>query len=326
MNRVTLQVRALTICSAVALCAGCYGVQPPTEASSAVPWMRAEAKSTNLLYVVYPTTNTQGDVALYSYPQGTLEGEITGIEDPGGDCSDAKGDVYVINDEYGANTIVEFAHGDTKPIRTLKLRGEYAYACAVDPTTGDLAVTDYGSATGPAGDVAVYRHAQGKPHVYTDPSFINYAYCTYDDSGNLFVDGKYPGGYEVPIFAELPRSSGVLATLTLDKQIGWIGGIQWDGKHLAVEQADRPYIFRFDLKGTKGTLVGSTPLSAATLAFQFILVGNKALVANTWFYDRYEFETDILLFDYPKGGGSVGRIAYRIGGDELISVAYSPHG
>lgn len=32
---------------------------------------------------------------VYAYPQGTLEGQITDIMNPGGDCTDAKGNVYV---------------------------------------------------------------------------------------------------------------------------------------------------------------------------------------------------------------------------------------
>ncbi|HLY02896.1 MAG TPA: hypothetical protein VKR56_10455 [Candidatus Cybelea sp.] len=291
-------------------------------------WMRPEAKNKDLLYVVYPTVDSEGTIDAYSYPQGVLEGQITGLSNPGGDCTDAAGNLYVTNATTSENSIVEFAHGGTQPIRSLSVPGYAAFSCAVDPTSGDLAVTSYGTMEGGRGDVAVYHNAKGSPRIYSDSNlshsdFINYAYCAYDSAGDLFVDGKYPVGYEVPIFGEVPRGGKSLVALNLNEGIGWISGLQWDGKYLAVGQAVKPYIFRFKISGTTGTLVGSTPLTDATDAFQFVFAGNKVIVANQWFYDRYEYEWDVLVYNYPKGGTSTERIAYKIGGSGFDSIALS---
>ncbi len=329
----------LGIWIAGALLAGCGGSEPPIRAPGALPqrraiathamhagsWMLPEAKSKDLLYVVYPTGESEGTIRAYSYPQGVLEGQITGLSNPGGDCTDANGDVYVTNAPSGGNSIVEFAHGGTQPIRTRSVPGTNAFSCAVDPTDGDLAVTDYGIEQGEGANVVVYRKAKGKPRIHTDSNFLNYAYCGYDNAGDLFVDGKYPGGYEVPIVAKLPRGGKSLLTLSLNYKIGWLSGVQFDGKYLAVGQAVKPYIFRFKISGTTGTLVGSTPLTDATDAFQFIFAGKRAIVANQFFYDRYFYEWDVLVYNYPQGGNSTERIAYKIGGPALDSVALSRH-
>jgi len=328
---------AVSMSAAAALLAACGGSQPPIvpgampqSRAAAEPadrgrsWMLPEAKSKDLLYVVYPTQASEGYIDAYSYPQGVLEGQITGLSNPGGDCTDASGDVYVTNGDPSGHSIVEFAHGGTKPIRTLLEPGTNPFSCAVDPANGDLAVTNYGTSAGQGASIAVYRKAKGKPRIYTDSNFLNYAYCTYDNADDLFVDGKYPGGYETPIVAELPHGGKSLLTLNLNDEIGWLSGVQWDKKYLAVGQAIKPYILRFRISGTTGTLVGSTPLTDATDAFQFVFARNKVIVANVWFYDRYEFETDVLVYNYPRGGNSTQRIAYKIGGSELDSVALSP--
>jgi DNA-binding beta-propeller fold protein YncE len=99
----------------------------------------------------------QGTIDLYSYPQGILEGQITGLSGPGGDCSDKKGNVYVTDVEPSGNEIVEFAHGGTQALRTLSVpSGSNPYSCAVDPTTGDLAVTNYGNTAGDGASLLIY--------------------------------------------------------------------------------------------------------------------------------------------------------------------------
>lgn len=289
--------------------------------------MSGDTSAKDLLYVVNPGLDSQhtGTVDLYSYPQGVLEQQITSVTYPGGDCSDNKGNVYVTAYEPSGNVLVEFAHGGTQPIRTLSLPGTNPFSCAVDPTTGDLAVTNYGTTAGNGASLLVFRKAKGKPKIYTDSDFLNFAYATYDHAGNLFFDGKYPRGYEQPIFAELPRGGKSIEKLNLNYTIGWLSAVQWDGKYLAVGQAVKPYIFRFKITGTSGTQVGSTALSDATTAFQFVLDGKHVIVANQFFYDRYFYEWDVLVYDYPQGGNSSGRIAYDIGGPPITSIALSRH-
>ncbi|MGA8474385.1 MAG: hypothetical protein WB681_04900, partial [Candidatus Cybelea sp.] len=77
------------ICAA-AMLAGCGGSQPPIGAPGAMPqtsaitthaaqgtsWMLPGASSQDLLYI---SSNDRGSVYVYSYPQGSLVGTLTGF-------------------------------------------------------------------------------------------------------------------------------------------------------------------------------------------------------------------------------------------------------
>lgn len=265
--------------------------------------MAADAGAKNLLYVVIPTENVQGVVNAYSYPDGTLEGQITDLAYPDGDCTDPNGDLYVTDTGPSHNRIVEFAHGGTHPIRKLSVPGYYAYSCAIDPINGDLAVADVGNAQGQGIDVVVFRQAKGRPRVYTDSDFLNFLYCAYDNAHDLFVDGHYPGGYQLPKVAELPRRGKSLVTLNLNYQPGWLSSVQWDGKYVAIGQGVKPSIFRYKIVGTNAIYVGSTALTDSTVLLQFILTGKRAIVLNGY-YDRYISREEVLIYNYPAGGDS----------------------
>jgi hypothetical protein len=190
----TLGRFALSISAAAALLVGCGGSQPPIGAPGAMPqsraitnadrgtsWMLPEAVSESLLYVL-----DQHEVTVYTYPQGKLVGQLRNknLYLADGGCVDMKGDVYVAN--YGTGQLFEYRHGGRNLIRTI-LPPAGATGCTVDVTTGNLAVAGNGG-------LAVYKHARGKPTLYTNSSFEAYYYCGYDDQGNLFVDGySQPG-------------------------------------------------------------------------------------------------------------------------------------
>ncbi len=87
--------------------------------------MSPDAKRMTLLYI---TNANDGTVFVYSYPKGTMEGELTGFEEPYGDCTDKTGDVWIVDDE--ASTVTEYAHGGSTPIRTLNDSGEYPAGCS----------------------------------------------------------------------------------------------------------------------------------------------------------------------------------------------------
>ena len=114
----------------------------------------------------------QGAVLVLSFPKGDLVGTLTGFSVPSGECVDESGDVFVA--DGGADTIREYAHGGTTPIATLNDPGE-PYGCSVDPTTGNLAVTN-GSDS-----VAIYPSAQGTPTLYSDPSIYESVSYTHLD-------------------------------------------------------------------------------------------------------------------------------------------------
>jgi hypothetical protein len=84
--------------------------------------------------------------------------------------------------------------------------------CAVDPTSGDLAVAN-AEELSIRGSLAVYRRARGKARIYTGP-LQGYVTCAYDNSGNLLAtDGQENSSYMGSGFAWLARGSHKLATL-----------------------------------------------------------------------------------------------------------------
>ena len=146
---VTSLCQTVGLCAALAVFAGCGGSQPPITAPGAMAqsravaqhaggaghnasWMLPEAKNEDLLYVTNYSV-----VTVYTYPQGKLVGTLRGFNSASGACVDAAGDVFVAN--FKPFAVYEYAHGGTKRIATYK--GVGAYSCALDPVSGDLAVT-----------------------------------------------------------------------------------------------------------------------------------------------------------------------------------------
>lgn len=329
MDALRIRSTSFTSLTLMALVAGCAGVQPPIEPPAAparttthalrhgvTPWMAADAKTKDLLYV------TNGTVDVYSYPQGELEGQLTGFSYPLGDCTDTAGNVYII--DYDENTVVEYAHGGTAPIQTLAVPGSGPVSCSVDPKTGDLAVTTVGNASGVGANLAIYRKARGRAKTYTYRPILGYSYCTYDDSGDLFVDGAPAHGYGYDYeLAELSRGAKSLRAVSLAGGISWDAALQWNGHYLAVGQPIRPNISRYAISAGYGKFVGSTSLTSAYNAIQFIIAGKKAIVTNQYFYDIYIFRYDVLVFNYPAGGSQTQEIMSSSVGVDSVALSRS---
>ena len=212
-------IGTLSISAAAALLAGCGGSKPPIGAPGAMPlasataaradrgtsWMLSDTSNEDLLYASDRQSGVSVDVL--SYPKGNVVGQLKFHGMPYGLCSNRSGDVFipVWSSQTNTNYIYEYAHGGTEPIATLTDSG-VPFGCAVDPTTGNLAVTNvFGLGTGfPPGNVAIYAGAQGTPSYYSDSAITLYGFCAYDDAGDLFVTGQRLGD---PI-GELPEGSG----------------------------------------------------------------------------------------------------------------------
>jgi hypothetical protein len=240
------------------LLAGCGGSQPPIGAAGAMQagaiathadrgrsWMLPGTSSgSDLLYVA----GYGGILSVISYPQGQLVGEVdlpVG-ENSGGICSDANGDIFV-PDWY---EIVEYAHGGTQPIAMLSDDGGEPMSCAVDPTTGNLAVTNDSNPY--QGNVAIYADAQGDPTYYSDSNLYQPEFCGYDNQGNLFVNAGHA-------FAELLSRAENFTDITLPHGVGG-GQVQWDGKHITVASYKAYTIYRIQISGYAGKVIGRTHL------------------------------------------------------------------
>jgi hypothetical protein len=243
--------------------------------------------------LLYVSSYTSSAVKSYTWPKLTHIGTLRHFTEQDGLCADAKGDIFVVN--TNANNIVEYAHGGTKPIATLAdLPKYYPAFCAVDRTTGDLAVTNfpygpYGSVTG---NLVIYHHARGTPKAYTFSGIYYYYMCAYDDHGNLVVDGSSSNA--VVTLATMPHGESALRLLTLNQDLAFPGGVQWDGKYWAIGD-QRGNVYRFDIKGTTGTKVGTTVLNGANGVYDFYIAKGQIIAPE---YGANQAQ----VFAYPGGG------------------------
>ncbi len=288
-------------CASLALLWGCGTPVPPAAPSNLLgpyaalvttpdrspSWVAPDAAAHNLLYVSDIGT---GHVNIYSYPDGTLQGKLTGFKQPSGLCVDRSGDVFVT--DLTAFKIYVFQRGAKTPMRILKDPHEDPGDCSVDPTTGNLAVSNVSTPNTGAGSVVVYQHARGEGKKYRNPHMFLYYFCGYDDRGNLYVDGTDDGNFALAV---LPAGKQSFANIAVDRSIQFGGAVQWDGKNVAVGDYSADRIFRFKIKGTSGTAVGKTTLLGSKFAIAFWLQGSKVIGPN-------DESGNVMYWNYPAGG------------------------
>lgn len=208
------------------------GPKRPDHRSS---WMSPDAK--RIKKRLYVSDWSSNDVYVYDYNKGTLEGQLSGLNDPYGECVDKKGNVWVV--AFGGSSVSEFAHGGTQTVKTLKTDYQ-PMGCSVDPTTGNLAVA--------ASDVVdVFVHARGKAHVYQSAVCYPFWAPGYNAAGNLYVEALLYGsadplgGYSDPLACELPHGGNSLRAVHLSGfGIYYPASVMWDGKHLTL--SDQNYL------------------------------------------------------------------------------------
>lgn len=332
---------ALNAGAVLALLAGCGGLQSPIAPPGAMPqgratlrsadrsgsWMLPEAKNEDLLYVVHEYAN---DVSVYSYPRGVLVGSIANTnENAIGDCVDRVGDVFIVNldtTKLGPGSVVEYAHGGTTPIETLT-PGEEPTGCAVDPTTGDLAVTRNGS-------VRVYHHAKGRPANYYSLRMSGDYYCAYDDKGNLFLNGLNRSTHDYQL-AELPARQKHMTLLTVPKRSRIrplvLGGVQWDGEHVVIGNGtyfihDKGYsaVYQVRIGRVRARILSATTPKRAMFpgSSQFWIEGNTFISPSSSLHGTirvYKFG----LWTYPKG--HLIRFVIDPQGPWAVTVSLAPH-
>jgi hypothetical protein len=264
---------------------------PGAAARSAIS---ANSSVGDLLYAAGYSDSQGPQVFMLSYPQGQLVGKIS--EEAQGMCSDSSGNVYLLD----RNAAIEYAHGSTTPIKTLRIPGAELYNCAVDSSTNDLAVTfscppcDYE-------DLAIFPNGSGTPTRYSAPNAYG---CTYDNQGNLFLSAG--GGIAI---SELPSGSGTFRTIALSKDLGETGQVQWDGTYVTLETVQSPgSIYRIRVSGSTGTVVGKTKfgrymrrigyswISApdGTVVVTFSAHGNEIGSLGIWKYPRAKHAINII--------------------------------
>lgn len=327
MQKPSLRGYAVASSFTAVLLAGCGGSQPPIGAPGAMPqsraiaqhaaniksWMLPEAGAEDLIYVT-----SADQVLVYDY-SGDQVGVLK-VLNTKGLCSDSNGDVFV----PASGDVYEYAHGGTEPIATLRLpqNDYYGYGCAVDPTTGSLAVTSTKSTSQSAGNVAIYQNAQGSPTVYSDSDIYEFLYCGYDDSGNLFANGM--SGTKTYL-SELPSGGNRLATISLDVHVQKVGAVQWDGQYLSVGDSYNHVVYQVEVSGTEGSVVGTSTFNGwkkgRGLAQTWISHG-KILIPYIHHLHGNPFSLGI--WKYPAGGKVRSTFALKYGGGTGVTVSVAP--
>jgi hypothetical protein len=250
--------------------------------------MAPDAKKKDLLYI----SDEGGDVYVFSYPSGKLEGTLTGFAEPQGECVDAKGDVWITL--FSSQEIVEYAHGGTSSVGTLSDPGYLLEGCAIDPTTGNLAAANFAGESSNSGGVSIYADAQGTPTTYTDPGLYLVFSLGYDNKGNLFMDGETKTGGSFA-FAELPKGGSTFTNITLNQTIKTPGTVQWDGKYITVGDATGGVTYQLNVSGSSATVAGSTTLTDSDGVFQSFIDHKKIIGPNV-------YSANAMFWSYPGGG------------------------
>ncbi|HEV3090600.1 MAG TPA: hypothetical protein VGX91_04050 [Candidatus Cybelea sp.] len=277
---------------------GCGGAAQAIGGSQAIPNVaRAHASTSSGKDLLYVIDSFKNAVDIYTYPGETYIVTLTGFRVPAGLCVDGAGDVFVTDAK--AYDIVEYAHGGTTPIATLADPDSSPGGCAVDPKTGDLAVAneenwDYHYNWG---NLAIYKHARGKPKLLTDyPNIDFYQSCAYDDAGNLYIVGTTP---YVDNLAEIRAGKSHFINLALNAFFFSWGGVQWDGQYLALQRYDRDHnvIYRLAISGKNATIVDKVDTRGAKFINGFFIDGDTVIVPNGERRDNR-----IGTWSYPHGG------------------------
>jgi hypothetical protein len=264
---------------------------PPGAAFPSVTrsWMAPNAAKQQLLYVSDQGANT---VDVFSYPGDALLGSLSGFDIPQGLCVDGAADVFVA--DLNNSRVREYAHGSITPKATLQDPGYSPVSCSIDPTTGNLAVGNISGSGGVSGNVAIYKGAIGSPIAYySAPSLFQVFFCTYDASGNLWVDGQSSSS-EFDL-AELKKGSKKFTHIFVNQTFHEAGGVQWVGKYLAIGDIPVDTIYRFLVTGDKATSVGGVALSGAGEVVQYLVASGKLIGPD--FSNK-----DVGIWNFPAGG------------------------
>lgn len=304
---------ALTIGAVIAILAGCGGSQGQAGRSGALPqtssitagaaqhgsWMSPGASRGDLLYAI---SNAGTVVYIFTYPGGKPVGTLSGFYRSFGICSDANGNVWIVN--QASAKIVEYAHGGTSPIKTLGDRNFSPVGCSVDPTTGNLAAVGTNK-SGAA--IAVFVDAKRHPLLYSMP-LGSAGFCGYDNGGNLFVDGFRNSIYVG--FGELRKRATKFKEIALPISLTDAGQVQWDGKHITIGSGYAEgggSVFRYDIRGNRAVEICSVGLNDMKYLRAFWIQGSRVVATDLGGSHPYP---SILFYNYPAGGNPTKTIEY----------------
>ncbi|MGA7355125.1 MAG: hypothetical protein WBW76_06825 [Candidatus Cybelea sp.] len=225
-------------------------------------WVSPDAKRAHRLLFI--SDDSSQDVYIFTMPAMQLKGTLTGFNGPQGMCSDKQGNIWVVN--TGTSQGLKYSRTGHLLGMVTDPSGTPA-GCAVDPTNGDLALSETRGSSG-AGGIEIYHNGSGSPTRYSNPSQYEYFFPTYDTDGNLYVDGfSYPT--DAVMISELPSGKHRMHTINYSGgTIRFPGGVNWDRvkRQLVVndQECNSLYascVYQLTVSGFSAKIVGSTPLN-----------------------------------------------------------------
>ncbi len=225
--------------------------------------------------------------------------------------------MFIPQGEFNGQVLV-YEHGASTAKATLNSPLP-ALDCSVDPSSENVAVT-----TGFGNGIVIFPYSPQRgwrfAKVYSDPHLPSFAFCAYDNHGNLFADGADAKGNFA--LAELPKGSKTFSTITVDQNIGFAGSMQWLGKYLSIADLGPnggsitdSVIYRFAISGSSGTRVSTTTLDLSLAHAQFWIQGNKVIGPVS-----YDSVRAIGFWSFPAGGAPIKMFSDTIPFGETVSV------
>ena len=103
--------------------------------------------------------------------------------------------------------------------------------------------------------------------------------------------------------------------IELDRPLAAFGGIQWDGRHLALGTYNA--IYQLDVAGAVAHVVGVTYLAEAKDVVQFFIQGNRVIGPGL-------YAADVGIWKYPSGGEPLSLIYGLFSGPTGATVSLAP--
>ncbi len=302
--------------SLAVLAAGCaqnngplVGLTPSQSDNAATTQLSTTGRSSLAAKASYLYASTRNvDVTLYSYPQLSQLGRVSDSS-AAGMCADNDGNVYVA--ESGTSELTEYQAGTLTPMRTIDDTNYAPVSCAINPKNGDLAVTNSAGMVGgksKPGSIALFEKATGSPKIYKNRSINSFAYCGYDQSGNLYVDGlASKGGF---VLAELNGSK--LTSLGINWTIAQPGAVAWDSVNKALLVNDTSgFLYRFYVYNDYAHYSNYTALNGALSLGSNVSFKGKFVAAAT--------SSQVAVWAFPSGDGP----KYYFNASNIVGIAFS---
>ncbi len=130
-------------------------------------WVSPDAaRAKQLLFESDPGTD---DVDMFSLPDMTHKGTLTGFKQPLGECSDRKGNVWIAN--FLKHELLEYSHKGTL-LNKIHRAGLEPSSCAVNPVNGDIAVINYLSGSQTRSSLGLLKPVGYSNHLAQPPTVL----------------------------------------------------------------------------------------------------------------------------------------------------------